>query len=161
MNGVAMKDYKRVPSEAFMRARSGARRIAPRTASTILKTLFTEMSKRDITNLELAEKLNTHSNNVSGWRAGRATPTVMIAEEIAAHLGAKIQIVFDAEPEPPYKGLLTDFERRVLAATVETWNLATMLPKEHDDDINEFRHLIHQLQEKILARPARRAENGE
>ena len=52
---------------------------------------------------------------------------------------------------------LTQDERHAISALVYAWNLFAALPVEHADDVDEFRHGIHALQDKILARPARRA----
>lgn len=54
---------------------------------------------------------------------------------------------------------MTPNEQRVMDALVSAWNAFLELPSEHADDITEFRHGIHRLQEKILARPARRQIN--
>lgn len=50
-------------------------------------------------------------------------------------------------------------EKAVLYALADAWNKFLYLPVEHSDDIDEFRRIIHAAQEKILARPARRALN--
>lgn len=50
---------------------------------------------------------------------------------------------------------LTPEEAAVLAHLVSAWNAFLSLPIQHGDDITEFRHGIHRLQEKVLARPAR------
>jgi hypothetical protein len=47
-------------------------------------------------------------------------------------------------------------EESVVRSLACAWNSFLELPVEHADDINEFRRLIHQAQEKVLARPARR-----
>lgn len=54
---------------------------------------------------------------------------------------------------------MTPAEHRVMDALVAAWNAFVDLPSEHPDDITEFRHGIHRLQEKILARPTRREIN--
>ena len=54
---------------------------------------------------------------------------------------------------------MTAAEKAVVHALGEAWNLYLTLPKEHADDDREFRQGIHQLQDKILARPARRKIN--
>lgn len=51
---------------------------------------------------------------------------------------------------------LTKEERKVLHHLVLSWNAFLALPVEHTDDINEFRHGIHRLQEKVMARVARK-----
>lgn len=51
---------------------------------------------------------------------------------------------------------MTEEEKRVLTALAATWNLFVKLPIEHPDDLTEFRHGIHRLQEKILSREPRR-----
>lgn len=50
-------------------------------------------------------------------------------------------------------------EQAVLDVTVELWNQFLRLPAEHPDDVGEFRHKIHELQNMILSRPTRRAIN--
>lgn len=52
---------------------------------------------------------------------------------------------------------MTPSEHEVIGHLIAAWNSFLKLPVEHDDDTPEFRRGIHQLQEKILARPARRA----
>jgi hypothetical protein len=52
--------------------------------------------------------------------------------------------------------LLTDEEGDVVNALAQAWNRFVELPVEHPDDLSEFRSGIHRLQEKVLARPARR-----
>lgn len=56
--------------------------------------------------------------------------------------------------------LLTDDETEALKALVVAWNKFSILPVEHADDYREFRHGIHILQDKILARPVRREINS-
>ncbi len=56
---------------------------------------------------------------------------------------------------------MTDSEKFALAALVEAWNAFVKLPVEHPDDLTEFRHGIHRLQEKILARSTRRQIEAE
>lgn len=56
---------------------------------------------------------------------------------------------------------MTEQEKIVMDRLVEAWNAFVALPVEHDDDILEFRHGIHRLQEKVMARPVRRALNSE
>ncbi|WPE19856.1 hypothetical protein [Shinella zoogloeoides] len=54
---------------------------------------------------------------------------------------------------------LTPQEQEVMDGLVATWNAFLRLPIHHSDDVSEFRHGIHRLQEKILARPARKTMN--
>lgn len=56
---------------------------------------------------------------------------------------------------------MTRQELAALDALVAAWNSFMALPQEHPDDTTEFRHLIHAAQEKIMARPTRRALNGD
>lgn len=51
---------------------------------------------------------------------------------------------------------MTDAETRALEALAQAWNAFMELPAEHPDDVTEFRHGIHRLEEKIMARPTRR-----
>ena len=46
--------------------------------------------------------------------------------------------------------------KKLVYALAEVWNMFLDLPKEHEDDITEFRHNLHDLQNKILARSGRR-----
>lgn len=55
---------------------------------------------------------------------------------------------------------LSEHENHVLHLTVETWNAFLLLPNEHPDDVDEFRHAIHRLQSLILQRPTRRQINS-
>lgn len=55
---------------------------------------------------------------------------------------------------------LTEAETEALKALVIAWNKFAVLPSEHMDDFKEFRHGIHILQDKILARPMRRVINS-
>lgn len=50
---------------------------------------------------------------------------------------------------------LTQPEQDVLDNLVKAWNSFMELPIQHGDDITEFRHGIHRLQEKVLSRPTR------
>jgi hypothetical protein len=49
-------------------------------------------------------------------------------------------------------------EQAVIDHLVKAWNAFVGLPIQHGDDTTEFRHGIHRLQEKILARPARKMD---
>jgi hypothetical protein len=51
---------------------------------------------------------------------------------------------------------LSEMEADVLRSLVDAWNAFLCLPIEHDDDVQEFRRMIHAAQEKVLCRPARR-----
>jgi hypothetical protein len=55
--------------------------------------------------------------------------------------------------------VLTVDEKAAVMALAEAWNLFLKLPKEHADDQDEFRHLIHAAQEKVLSRSGRREIN--
>lgn len=55
---------------------------------------------------------------------------------------------------------MTEAEKQVVYRLGQVWNMFLLLPVEHDDDLADFRRGIHQLQEKVLARPARREMNG-
>ena len=54
----------------------------------------------------------------------------------------------------------TEQEQCVVKALADAWNAFLTLPIEHDDDIPEFRRLIHAAQEKVLARTGRRWMNN-
>lgn len=51
---------------------------------------------------------------------------------------------------------LTADEKLAIEKSAELWNIVVRLPIEHAEDQDEFRHMIHNLQDKILARPTRR-----
>lgn len=55
---------------------------------------------------------------------------------------------------------LTILEQDVIDNLVKAWNSFLQLPIQHGDDITEFRHGIHRLQEKVLARPARKMDGA-
>jgi hypothetical protein len=55
---------------------------------------------------------------------------------------------------------MTAGEREVLHALVGAWNAFLELPDKHPDDNDEFRHGIHRLQEKVMARAAKREDPG-
>ena len=56
---------------------------------------------------------------------------------------------------------MTTAERAVVDQLAAAWNAFMALPVEHPMDQDEFCRGIHVLQDKVLARPARRAMNGE
>lgn len=60
----------------------------------------------------------------------------------------------------PAMGGLTSAERFVINRLVDAWNAFVELPREHNDDVTEFRHGIHRLQEKVMCRPIRRPIGG-
>ena len=51
---------------------------------------------------------------------------------------------------------MTAEEDTVVRALAAAWNLFVDLPKEHEDDADEFRAGIHRLQQAIMSRPIRR-----
>lgn len=55
--------------------------------------------------------------------------------------------------------LILDEEREVLRALAEAYNLFSALPPLHSVDKDEFRAMIHHLQNIVLARPALREES--
>ena len=52
---------------------------------------------------------------------------------------------------------LTPHEAEVMSCLTAAWNRFIELPPVHPDELNEFRHKIHDLQRVVLARPAIRA----
>jgi hypothetical protein len=62
---------------------------------------------------------------------------------------------------PESTNLLTELERATVLKLAEAWNAFLLLPREHNDDVDEFRRLIHAAQEKVLSRPGRREINEE
>lgn len=54
---------------------------------------------------------------------------------------------------------MTEQEKAVIDASVALWNAFCALPIEHPDDVTEVRHAVHLIQDKVLARPARREMN--
>lgn len=55
--------------------------------------------------------------------------------------------------------MMTESEQIVLRKLVDAWNAFVALPVEHGDEVTEFRHGIHALQNQIMARPVRREVN--
>lgn len=55
---------------------------------------------------------------------------------------------------------MTNLEKAALDRLIEAWNAFLLLPTEHADDVGEFRHGIHALQQMIMARPVRRQINA-
>lgn len=53
--------------------------------------------------------------------------------------------------------MMDDAELAVIAALAAAWNRYLALPEAHPSDRREFEAGIHRLQEKIMARGARRA----
>lgn len=132
--------------------------VPPRTASPTLKMIFNEMTARHILLKVAAGNLKMHPNNLSGWRVGSSTPNIIAVEELAESIGRRLTL--EEIPEPGSKAsLLTADERRVMNALVSAWNSFLLLPEQHADDVAEFRHGIHFLQDKLLSRPARAVEN--
>lgn len=54
---------------------------------------------------------------------------------------------------------LTNEEEEIVNLIGEVWNKFLKLPKEHPSEQFEFRHDIHHLQHRIMARPIRRQLN--
>lgn len=55
---------------------------------------------------------------------------------------------------------LTSDEANVVRLLADVWNTFMDLPVEHAMDRDEFCRAVHVLQEKVLARPGRRAFNA-
>lgn len=55
---------------------------------------------------------------------------------------------------------MTNLEKAALDRLIEAWSAFLLLPTEHADDVSEFRHGIHALQQMIMARPMRRQINA-
>ena len=51
---------------------------------------------------------------------------------------------------------MTDDEHNALVLLAEAWNMFLRLDNHHPSDIPEFQQSLHRLQEKIMARVARR-----
>jgi hypothetical protein len=51
---------------------------------------------------------------------------------------------------------MTEEEELVMSSLVEAWNAYLLLPKQHPDDVAEFRHSLHELQRLIAIRAVRR-----
>ncbi len=56
------------------------------------------------------------------------------------------------------KQFLDEQEIGVLISLINAWDKFTCLPQIHGDDLDEFRHAIHQAQNIILARPVMRRQ---
>lgn len=55
--------------------------------------------------------------------------------------------------------MVTKKEKKVLKHLAKAWNKFLKLPIQHDDDIDEFRHGIHNLQRLLAIREARRHDD--
>jgi hypothetical protein len=54
------------------------------------------------------------------------------------------------------EGILSDAERALLRTIAVVWEEFLALPHDDPDEIREARRTLHELQDKILARAARR-----
>ncbi len=54
---------------------------------------------------------------------------------------------------------LTEKELDVITKLTAVWHAYLELPNEHSDDQTEFRHLFHEMQRHVLARPGTREFN--
>ena len=54
---------------------------------------------------------------------------------------------------------LTNKERAVVEAAADLWNLIVELKVEHGQDLMEYNRDIHNIQNRVMARPIRRALN--
>lgn len=54
---------------------------------------------------------------------------------------------------------LTEKEKEAIELTVSLWSVLNELPKDHPDDLHEFRTDIHNIQNRIFARPTIREFN--
>jgi len=54
---------------------------------------------------------------------------------------------------------MTNKETAVLEAAADLWNLIVELKVEHGQDLMEYNRDIHNIQNRVMARPIRRARN--
>ena len=54
---------------------------------------------------------------------------------------------------------MTNREIAVLVAAADLWNLIVELKVEHRQDLMEYNRDIHNIQNRVMARPIRRARN--
>jgi hypothetical protein len=57
--------------------------------------------------------------------------------------------------ETSVKNPMTQQEQDVMNHLVRAWQIYVNLPRQHDDDVTEFRHALHRLQHLLLVRQAR------
>lgn len=69
-------------------SRGGVTKRTPvRTASPILRTIFSEMTIRGVRLQDMAGRIGRHENRISEWRRGQVEPGVLVVEEMAQTLG--------------------------------------------------------------------------
>ncbi|MFT5450544.1 MAG: hypothetical protein ACI9N9_000021 [Enterobacterales bacterium] len=54
---------------------------------------------------------------------------------------------------------LTKLEQEIIDLTVKLWSALIELPEQHKDDIHEARRDVHNIQNRIAARPTWRSTN--
>lgn len=68
------------------------KRTPARTASPILKTIFSEMTVRGVRLQDMASRIRRHENRISEWRRGQVEPGVFAVEEMAHELGYRLTL---------------------------------------------------------------------
>lgn len=65
---------------------------AIRTASPTVRFLLEKADQSNILMVDIAAGMNVHLNSVRSWRSGKAAPSILAVEELAAFLKAKIHV---------------------------------------------------------------------
>jgi transcriptional regulator with XRE-family HTH domain len=63
------------------------------TPDPLVRALFVELAKQDITCEELAHRLGSNGNTISQWRCGTTYPNARNLARIAALLGLELKLV--------------------------------------------------------------------
>jgi ribosome-binding protein aMBF1 (putative translation factor) len=71
-------------------AASGFQPKTVRTSSTILRALFEEIERRNISQMSVAAVTGRTAGSVTHWKAGRATPDIVTVEILANVLGYRL-----------------------------------------------------------------------
>lgn len=74
----------------FARARE---HYPPRTASITLQQIFQLMSASGVSLRAVADDMKINETNLSRYRSGKTEPGIMKVEEMAQHLGYRLQLV--------------------------------------------------------------------
>lgn len=103
----------------------------------------------------LASVAGIPPSSLSLYESGGRSPSL---ENLTAIAGA-LDVSLDDLVHDRSGGTLTPGEQGVLSHLAVAWNGFLTLPKEHPDDLDEFRRGMHVLQNIVLARPTARTLN--
>ncbi len=99
--------------------------------SNVAKNIAAHRKKLNLTQLQLAEKLNYSDKAVSKWERGEAVPDVYILHELAEMFGITIDELISAEPPaPPKRERGVNVRNRTIISLLSVglvWLIATVL----------------------------------